>query len=540
MDLNRSATRILVAGLALGVAVDLLFHGRSLGISFPLFVALAVAALLVLGRTQGVAPVWRNLWLLVPLAFVAAMVAVRANPFVTFLNVAAGLALLAMVAFFYAGGRVESLGLLGYPLVWLRTGGNALFQGVPVLQEALRRDGDGPRPRQRLAPVLRGLILALPVLLVFTCLLSSADLVFGRYVSDLFRLRFWREVAGRGFVVLAAGWVLAGALTYALRRADGQGFADRLLDGIASSLGRGEPAEGEDALGRALTALGRAIPLGLVEAAIVLGAVDLLFLFFVGLQFAYLFGGQANISAQGFTYADYARRGFAELVMVAILTLGLILGLKWLTQRGTRGQARTFNGLSTLLVTLSLVILASAFQRLRLYERAYGYTELRLYVYVFMLWLGIVFLWFVATLWWRPQRFAVGALAAALGFVITLNLVNPDAFIASRNLARYRQDGKLDAWYLTTLSEDATPALLSAIEEVTGEEQRVLVYHLWDRFERMRDRAGWRSWQSAHAARWRAYGLLGGDARLDPAGEWRQSRELVGPPPEGGPYRYMD
>ncbi len=67
--------------------------------------------------------------------------------------------------------------------------------------------------------------------------------------------------------------------------------------------------------------------LGFTESTVVLIAVDLLFALFVFIQFRYLFGGQANITPVGYTYSEYARRGFGELVAVAFLSLGLILGL---------------------------------------------------------------------------------------------------------------------------------------------------------------------------------------------------------------------
>src|SRR5207244_2088993 len=64
--------------------------------------------------------------------------------------------------------------------------------------------------------------------------------------------------------------------------------------------------------------------IGNVESTIFLGSVNALFLAFIMVQLAYLFGGQANISAQGFTYAEYARKGFFELVAVAVAAFGLL------------------------------------------------------------------------------------------------------------------------------------------------------------------------------------------------------------------------
>ena len=136
--------------------------------------------------------------------------------------------------------------------------------------------------------------------------------------------------------------------------------------------------------------------------------VDLLFLVFVGIQFAYLFGGQANITLEGYTYAEYTRRGFFELLTVSVLTLGLILTLHWLVRSETGRQKVIFKGLSSLMIALVLVILASAFQRLLLYEIAYGYTQLRLYSHIFMVWLALLFVWFLGTVMVPARPFCPG------------------------------------------------------------------------------------------------------------------------------------
>jgi hypothetical protein len=62
----------------------------------------------------------------------------------------------------------------------------------------------------------------------------------------------------------------------------------------------------------------RPISLGAIEAGVMLGLLDLLFLAFVAVQVRYFFGGSALVQATtGLTYAEYARRGFFELVTVA-------------------------------------------------------------------------------------------------------------------------------------------------------------------------------------------------------------------------------
>jgi hypothetical protein len=481
---NRPSFTLLTA-LALGWSVDFLFYGKALGISVLLFVLLLIVALFGLGWLEGVRPAWRNLWLLAPLIFFAAMIFVRANPTLTFFNVMALLALLGFVAYFYAAGRVDEMGLLGYPLLPLWMGMNVTIQAGPLVKDGM--DWKSTRERSRgLMPIMRGLLLALPVLAVFSCLLSSADLVFADYLERLFRLDFLPNLEELP-IILGAAWLIGGGLAYAL----------------------GHAAKDESSVEKALGTLAPASILGSTEAVTLLTAVDILFGVFVWIQFAYLFGGRENIKVDGYTYAEYARRGFFELVVVSVLSLGLVLSLHWLTRRETKRQGRIFKGLSSLMVAFVLVILASAFQRLQLYEGAYGYTELRLYSHVFMVWLAATFVWFLVMLWYRPGRFAIGAFVAALGFLITLNAINPDAFIAEQNLARYWQTGKLDVSYLTGLSDDAVPVLVTASDHLAGDRERTLRKDLRRRLERKEENARWwQSWPSFHLSRQRAYDLL--------------------------------
>ncbi|MCA9942753.1 MAG: DUF4173 domain-containing protein, partial [Anaerolineales bacterium] len=246
-----------------------------------------------------------------------------------------------------------------------------------------------------------------------------------------------------------------------------------------------------------------------------------------------LFGGAANVTEAGYTFADYARRGFFELLTVAILTMLLVLGLNWLSQRESKGQIRLFNGLGSVLVGLVLVMLVSAWRRMALYEAAFGYTELRLIVYVCMAWLALTLVWFLLTLWLRPDRFAIGALLAVMGFVATLNFINPDAFIARQNLNRYEQTGDLDAAYLASLSTDAVPQLVHGLSLTVGDAETqltpicarawmlddeadcyatphdILLTELNGRYQTLILDSSWQRWTSFNLSRWQAFGLLG-------------------------------
>ena len=513
----QAPVRLLKTAVILSIVADWLFYGKPLGISLLLFVTLAVGGLWWNGRRENSTLAKGNLWLLLPLFFFASMAFLRTNSTLTTLNVLAVVCLLAYLAFFYAAGRVENLGLLGYALLPLRVFGRSVALAAPVIRPSVNMATVRENGRRRLFPLLRGLLLALPVLFIFTLLLTSADLIFADYVDELFSLSIFDRLGE---------WLWRGTLILLL--------TGLLSGGLALALTRHAEEEEQSVLERGLASLPRLLSLGFIETGTILVLVNMLFTAFVAIQFTYLFGGAANVTEAGYTFADYARRGFFELLTVAILTMLLVLGLNWLTRRESKGQIRLFNGLGSVLVGLVLVMLVSAWRRMALYEAAFGYTELRLIVYVSMGWLGLTLVWFLLTLWLRPERFAIGALLAVIGFVVTLNLINPDLFIARQNLDRYVQSGDLDAAYLATLSDDAVPQLIRGLTATIGDAEvqqtlacsrgwvmdyeeedcyatphEILLTELNGRYQAFTTDMTWQRWPSFNLPRWQAFGLLG-------------------------------
>ncbi|HSS34804.1 MAG TPA: DUF4173 domain-containing protein, partial [Patescibacteria group bacterium] len=212
--------------------------------------------------------------------------------------------------------------------------------------------------------------------------------------------------------------------------------------------------------------------LGWAEATVVLVAIDLVFAAFVAIQVAYLFGGLDTLAASGQTYSEYATRGFHELVAVAILAGAIILSLEALV---VDRRPRIYVAAATCLLILTAVVLTSAFLRLRLYQDAYGWTELRFYVFTAIVGLGLSIGLVVVLLIRDQSRWAIHGLGLIVLFVaVGVNLVGPHAFVAGQNLARAADPtlvppgGKsgLDARYVLGLSDDAVPTLVDALSRI--------------------------------------------------------------------------
>jgi len=175
-----------------------------------------------------------------------------------------------------------------------------------------------------------------------------------------------------------------------------------------------------------------------------------------------LFGGNDHVlRTAGLTYAEYARQGFWQLIAAAALTLVVVKGATVLAHPRSRPERLFLDGLLGLLCALTIVIVASAVHRLQLYEEAYGLTRARLAAESFALWLGATFV-LVALLGAirrgsQLPRFASAWAAIAL---VGFSAANPDGRVADRNIDRWRETGKIDVAYLSTLSADAVPALV--------------------------------------------------------------------------------
>lgn len=222
--------------------------------------------------------------------------------------------------------------------------------------------------------------------------------------------------------------------------------------------------------------------LGTTETIIILGLVNLLFLAFVIVQMPYLFGGMELVqNTPDFKLAEYARRGFGELVAVAALVLPMLLLSHWLLRKDGSRVGTIYKVFAGIQISLLFVIMASAVQRLVLLtgELGYGMTTVRFYPMVFMTWLAVVFIWFAVTVLRNHRNyFAWGALWSAIVILGATNLMNPEKFIVEHNLKLMHQGREFDAAYNASLSDDAVPTLIESFDLMSMEDKCWIDYEL--------------------------------------------------------------
>ena len=475
-DRTTVGLRIVGTGAVLGVAADLLLRATPWGLNALLCVAALVGACAWLARRSRAALTADAPWLAATALLIGSNFVARDSAALRLLDAAGLLIVFSLAPLTVQGAPLRRRSLWKY-------GGAALGSAVSACTGAIALVGRDIRwnevPRserlQHARSVGLGVAVALPLLVAFGGLFASADVVFGNVVANVVPLDVG-QIASHVFLIGCCAALAAGYLRGAL---------------LGARAGPAAPA---------------GPPLGIVPVATALALVDLLFLVFVVVQVRYFFGGAAFVErATGVTYAEYARRGFFELVAASGLVLPVLLGADCVLRGEPPAARRTFRQLAALLLVLLAVVMASAFERMRLYVEAFGLSEIRLYATAFMLYLLGTFVWFAWTvLRGRRRGFAFGA--AVQGFVVLggLHLLNPDAFIVRTNLARTGAVRPFDAAYASSLGADAVPALLATLPSLDSSQACRVAHRLLARWTAADaggggGGGGWRNWNWSRA-----------------------------------------
>jgi hypothetical protein len=484
----RSVSKFWWVALLVAWAIDLLFWQKAPGISFLIWIVIAVAGLVALAWSEGCKSSRWGIILVVAALAGASITFIRAEPLTRFVNGAMAVCLFLLLTATFKSGYWIYFRVVDYIKAACLLIVASFSRLVELASAKSVQQEEQPQDKkkfgQKVWPILRGLLLTVPIVGVLAGLLASADPIFADALKRIFDLEHFGEYIFRTFYVLIMSYLIGGIYLHAVAPRHEEARPDTQKPWLPAFL-------------------------GWTEATVVLVGVNLLFLSFVLIQFRYFFGGAANISETGYTFSEYARRGFGELVAVSILSLLLYLSLAAVTRKEQTYQKRLFTVLSVILMSLVLVILVSAFQRLLLYEDAYGFTRLRTYPHVFMVWLGVLLA--AAILFELIQRrgfISLALLFACAGYCLTLAGINVDGLIASQNIERARKGGDFDTLYLRELSEDAVPVLLDAFDrdDLSEELHNEIGGNLACRYAMLDN--GAIPWQELHLGKMKARQLL--------------------------------
>ena len=303
---------------------------------------------------------------------------------------------------------------------------------------------------EKVRHVLLGVLIAIPLLIVVFALLTSADMIFSSWTETAMDYIFFSSNPYLACLLTIVIYVVA----YGIMAAASRMMAPKQA-GAQTAIVQGAAGELQEKKGNnALTAITVTLLLTLV------------YLLFCGIQLYFLFGGGKVSLPDGFTYAEYARQGFFQLLAVTILNVVILMFC-----RKAAGESIVLRVVLTVFSVCTYVMIASAAMRMLLYVDAYSLSFLRILVLWFLalntlLVTGIILAIYRASFPLFRYFVAVSAVC-----YIVLAYANVDYIIASYNTKSQEKMEKIDIDYLTTLSSDAAPVLLPALNEIITAEK---------------------------------------------------------------------
>jgi len=447
---DRREGRIWLAAILVAALGTWVMYDAFPGINWGIWTAAAALGLLLHQRTQLPRAVVIPAIGAVVIAFGSA---ITGDEFINFLSVLSVIVLLAFAMLLSPDPRLKRITaafFIASPIVAFAT---ALLQALQRASSALQLVRS-----HRARSVVRGTLITIPVIIVFALLLSNADPIFAGWRESIRQLLASWEFLPRTFFFFAILAITLGAYGYAVF---GEARPGPLADRMPAKF------------------------IGATERLILLTSVAVLFWVFLAVQLSYLFGNLPQVQGSGMTFAEYAQRGFAELTVVATASALLILVSERFGHSDQRtGQIR----IATIAVLVAvLFLLVSAFNRVLLYEEAYGFTTARLYAQVYML---LVAFALIALGWEMRGELDASRLfrrvftTATLAFIVLIYW-NHHAWIANKNIDRLASTGKLDTAYLgRDLGIDAVPTLVKRLPTIPEPFQTDLRGTLLKRYEK--------------------------------------------------------
>lgn len=473
---------LFACSILLGVLFDILFFKKSLGISYVIFVIAFYIVFLWILRHKIVFKFNVGWFLTIPI------LALSVSTFFIFSNFIFSFINFVFIPLLIIGQTVLITGENKYNWfdgrflddifhgIFTRS-----FSNTPKLFTAGLSSITGKKNDEKISvakKILIGLVISIPLLMIILSLLGSADVVFNQYLNNI---SDWiRNLDLADFVLQLILFLFVSMIVFSYIWSFSK--SNRI---VQTDL---QPMDEE-----------KKSHLDATISITVLSLVNFVYLAFILIQFAYMFGSIRSALPSNYTYSEYARRGFFELLVVTLINFTILLIGIHFKPKGGKLVDKTLKVLHSLLVFFTIVILVSAYLRMSLYESAFGYTYLRLLTHNFMILLFVLLLIAFYKIWNEHINLLKFSSIVTLIAYLAINFANIDALITKKNIARYFKTGDLDTEYLEELSYDSLPVLVDLFMEKSIPSN---LLHYFDRtFEELSKK---QDWQSFHWSKYRA------------------------------------
>ena len=298
------------------------------------------------------------------------------------------------------------------------------YINMPFADRRAEREETGKKRNSKLMYVLLGFAIALPLLVIILNLLSSADPVFAKVIKDIFGKLFYSWDVVKIVIFAAVIFFFVYGFIVKTGRRD---------------LGANAPKEGiyEPVIGITIT--------------VVLTAF---YLIFAVVQIIYLFMNSAGLP-DDMTYAEYARRGFFQLLFVAVVNVCMVLIFSAIFRKSL-----VLNVSLLMMCICTYIMIASSAVRLSMYIAEYDLTYLRINTIWALIVTSIVMLGVIISLFWRNMPLFRYIFLTVMVMFTLYAFVRPGAVISKYNISQAHSGKEVDLEYVMDIGSDGVPYLI--------------------------------------------------------------------------------
>ncbi len=476
---NTIKKRLIIYGIISGISFAYLILVPLVGIGIVVYAAIQLAMILYLIKDRTEIKNKKAMLLFIPI-FILTLRYFISDSFIFYLPNFAVIFLLysTMILLFMDDLCIKNQGFLFIKKILCTVFKPLAYFNIPI-KWSIESKKDSPN-RILAKKILVGIVISIPCLIVITLLLSAADLVFESKIDVLFN-SFENFVSPETVFKIIVG-LLCGFYLFGLFYIVFEGKKEIKVEANPEAIEKIELKPQGD----------------VVIINVILISILTIYTIFAMIQFKYLFAG-ASLPA-GLSYAEYARRGFFELLFLSFINIGLILIIIYLTRdkiyNSNNTSGKIVKALMIYLCAITVLLLISSFYRMMLYNNEFGFTELRLLVTIFLIFesIGLMITFYYII---KP-KFNILAFYSVicLVFYLTINMINLDYVIARKNIDMHYEGKDLDVYYLYTLSSDAAPQM----ERLLSDEDSNIKQAANDYFKKIKA-------QSAYAKDWQSFNL---------------------------------
>ena len=352
------------------------------------------------------------------------LISYRANEVVQLANILVSLLFSVTALYFYKEENTFKFLIPSFLLIPFNVLAKA-FTSIPDSLSQKKEDHHGTK-NEIIKSLIKGLIFAVPVLIVLAIVLISADPVFGKLADNLLKNIHERIIIS----------LLLFVPLFALSLIKLKEKVSFEKEEIKQLIHKG------------------------YELSVVLGGIALLFGAFIVVQSQYLFSslGERQLEQLGITsltYSEYVNKGFFELMIATVISIGVLSYVLTFIKRITGNEKKIIQVLSSAVILETFLIILSAAQRVNLYQIEHGLTRARIFGTIFLVYLTILLVIYLFHLFinMSQKKFFYSMVSSVLLFFLSINLINIDGMIATTYKPTVNKE--IDYTYLSYLSPDA-------------------------------------------------------------------------------------